>query len=122
MSASLGVERYEPVPWGRAPGATRSGSYPRTLLTPYGAIADLHVPTLRRGNGALTWQSSMRYACCWGPLRDHQGMRSCWGHSLRDLQATLALTLGEVLSLAACNRMVLRGTEPLAVCKMQALA
>ena len=43
------------------------------------------------------------------------------GHSLRDLQETLALTLGEVLSLAACNRMVSRVTQQLAVFKMQAL-
>ena len=46
----------------------------------------------------------MRYACGWGPLRAHQVLSSCLGHSLRDLQETLALTLGEVLSLAACNR------------------
>ena len=121
LSAYLGVERYEHVPWGRPPEATRSGSYQRTLLTQYGAIADLHVPKLRRGNGALTWQSIMRYECCWGPLLDHQVMSYCLGHSLRDLQETLALTLGEVLSLAACNRMVSRVTEQLAVFKMQAL-
>jgi transposase-like protein len=30
----------------------------------------------------------------------------CLGLSLRDLQETMALTLGEVLSLAACNRIV----------------
>jgi transposase-like protein len=121
LSAYLGVDRYEHVPWGRPPEATRSGSYQRTLLTQYGAIADLHVPKLRRGNGALTWQSIMRYECCWGPLLDHQVMSYCLGHSLRDLQETLALTLGEVLSLAACNRMVSRVTEQLAVFKMQAL-
>ena len=121
LSAYLGVDRYEHVPWGRPPETTRSGSYQRTLLTPYGAIADLHVPKLRRGNGALAWQNIMRYECCWGPLLDHQVMSYCLGHSLRDLQETLALTLGEVLSLAACNRMVSRVTEQLAVCKMQAL-
>ena len=63
----------------------------------------------------------MRYECCWGPLLDHQVMSYGVGHSLRDLQETLALTLGEVLSLAACNRMVSRVTEHLAVFKMQAL-
>ena len=120
LRAYLGVDRYEHVPWGRPP-ATRSGSYQRTLLTQYGAIADLHVPKLRRGNGALTWQSIMRYECCWGSLLDHQVMSYCLGHSLRDLQETLALTLGELLSLAACNRMVSRVTEQLAVFKMQAL-
>ena len=122
LSAYLGVDRSAHVPWGRPAEATRSGSYQRTLLTPYGAIADLHVPTLRRGHGALPWQSIMRYACCWGPLLAHQGMSSCLGHSLRDWQETLALTRGEGLSLAACNRMVSRGTAQLAVCKTQALA
>jgi transposase-like protein len=122
LSASLGVARYEHVPWGRSPESTRSGSYPRVLITQYGAMTDLHVPKLRRGNGALSWHSLTRYERCWGPLLDHQVMRYCLGHSLRDLQETLALPLGEVLSLAACNRMVSRVTGQLAVCKTQALA
>jgi len=121
LRASLGLDRYEHVPWGRPPESTRSGSYQRTLLTQYGAIADLHVPKLRRGNGAVSWQSITRYECCWGPLLDQQVMNYCLGHSLRDLQETLALTLGEVLSLAACNRIVSRVTAQLAVCKTQAL-
>jgi len=48
-------------------------------------------------------------------------MRYGLGHSLRDVQETLALPLGEGRSLAACNRMGSRVTEPLAVCKTQAL-
>jgi transposase-like protein len=122
LSAYLGLDRYEHVPWGRSPESTRSGSYQRVLLTQYGAITDLHVPKLRRGNGALIWQSITRYERCWGPLLDHQVMSYCLGHSLRDLQETLALTLGEGLSLAACNRIVSRVTAPLAVFKTQALA
>ena len=74
LSAYLGLDRYAHVPWGRPPEATRSGGYQRTLITQYGAIADLHVPKLRRGNGALTWQSITRYERCWGPLLDHQVM------------------------------------------------
>jgi transposase-like protein len=122
LRASLGLDRYEHVPWGRSPESTRSGSFQRVWLTQYGAITDLHVPKLRRGNGALIWQSITRYERCWGPLRDHQVMRYGLGHSLRDLQETLALTLGEVLSLAACNRMVSRVTAHLAVFKTPALA
>ena len=61
LSASLGLARYEHVPWGRSPESTRSGSYQRVLITQYGAITDLHVPKLRRGNGALIWQSIARY-------------------------------------------------------------
>ena len=49
LRAYLGLDRDEPVPWGRPAEATRSGSSQRTLLTPYGAIADLPVPKLRRG-------------------------------------------------------------------------
>jgi transposase-like protein len=81
----------------------------------------LHVPKLRRGNGALPWQSITRYERCWGPLLDHQVMSYCLGHSLRDLQETMALTLGEVLSLAACNRLVSRVAEHLEGFKTQAL-
>jgi transposase-like protein len=121
LSAYLGLDRDEHVPWGRSPESTRSGSYQRVLITQYGAMTDLHVPKLRRGNGALIWQSITRYERCWGPLRDHQVMSYCLGHSLRDLQETLALPLGEVLSLAACNRMVSRVTAQLAVCKTPAL-
>ena len=122
LSVYLGLDRYEHVPWGRSPESTRSGSYQRVLITQYGAMTDLHVPKLRRGNGALIWQSITRYERCWGPLLDHQVMSYCLGHSLRDLQETLALTLGEVLSLAACNRIVSRVTAQLAVFKTQALA
>ena len=104
LRAYLGLDRYAHVPWGRSPESTRSGSYQRVLITQYGAIRDLHVPKLRRGNSALIWQSITRYERCWGPLLDHQVLSYCLGHSLRDLQETLALTLGEVLSLAACNR------------------
>jgi putative transposase len=64
LSASLGVDRYAHVPWGRPPESTRSGSSQRTLIPQSGAIADLHVPKLRRGNGVLTWQSLTRYECC----------------------------------------------------------
>jgi putative transposase len=67
---------------------------------------DLQVPTLRRGNRALAWQTIARYERCWGPLLDQQIMGYCLGLRLRDLQETLHWTLGEVLSLAACNRIV----------------
>ena len=115
------MDRYEHRPWGRPPESPRSGSSQRALLTQYGPIADLHVPKLRRGNGALPWQSITRYERCWGPRLDHQVMSYCLGHSLRDLQETRALTLGAVLSLAACNRLVSRVAEHLAGFKTQAL-
>jgi hypothetical protein len=38
---------------------------------------------------------------------DQHLLHDCLGHSLRDLQEAMPLTLGEVLSLEACNRLVL---------------
>ena len=87
------------------PEETRSGTYERELWTPYGCICDLRVPKLRRGNGRLHWQTIERYERCWGPFLDQPLLNYSVGHSLRDLQETMHLTLGEVLSLAACNRL-----------------
>jgi putative transposase len=121
LRAYLGLDRYEHLPWGRPAELTRSGSYRRQLLTQYGPIADLHVPKLRRGNGDLNWQSITRYERCWGPLLDQQVMGYCLGLSLRDLQEIMALTLGEVLSLAACNRIVSSVTAHVEAFKSQPL-
>jgi transposase-like protein len=122
LSASLGVARYAHLPWGRPPEATRSGSYQRALSTPYGRIADLRVPTLRRGHGALHWQSITRYEHGWGPLLDPQVMGYGLGHSVRDVQEAMALTLGEILSLAACHRMGSRVAKHMEACQQRPLA
>jgi putative transposase len=106
LSAYLGAERYEHLPRGREAEQTRSGSYRRELITQYGRIADLRVPKLRKGNGALEWQTIRRYERCWGPFLDEQVMNYCLGLSLRDLQESIYTTLGEVLSVASCNRIV----------------
>jgi transposase-like protein len=106
LTQYLGLARYEHVPWGRRPELTRSGTYTRELLTQYGCIADLRVPKLRRGNRDLQWHTITRYERCWGPLLDHHIMGYCVGLSLRDLQEVLYGTLGEVVSLAACNRLL----------------
>ena len=63
-SASLGWEHYEHVPRGCPPASTRSGSDQRPLITQFGFIANLHLPKLRCGNGAMIWQSITRYECC----------------------------------------------------------
>jgi hypothetical protein len=64
------------------------------------------VPTLRCGHPSLTWQTIERYERCWGPFLEQQLLHYCLGHSRRDLQAARPQTLGEVLALAACNRLV----------------
>ena len=122
LRASLGLDRYEPLPWGRPAEWTRSGSYRRQLLTQYGPIADLHVPKLRRGNGELNWQSLTRYERGWGPLLDQHVMGYGLGLSLRDLPEIMALTLGEVVSLTACNRIVSSVTAHVEAFKSQPLA
>ena len=106
LTMYLGAERSEHLPCGRGPEQTRSGSYQRELITQYGRIANLRVPKLRKGNGALEWQTISRYERCWGPFLDQQVMNYCLGLSLRDLQESMHATLGEVLSLASCNRIV----------------
>src|SRR6266571_3692669 len=107
VSAYLGWARYERHRSPREPEYTRSGTYARQLWTQYGCIPTLRVPTLRRGNRQLAWQTIGRYERCWGPWLDQQLLQYCLGHSLRDLQETMHLTVGEILSLEACNRLVL---------------
>jgi putative transposase len=106
LTQHVGLARYERLPWGRRAELTRSGTYGRELLTQYGPIADLRVPKLRRGNRALPWQTITRYERCWGPLLDQHILGYCLGLSLRDLQEVMYGTLGNVVSLSTCNRMV----------------
>jgi transposase-like protein len=107
LTAYLGAERYEHLPQNRVPEQTRSGCYRRTLITHYALIPDLQVPKLRRGNPQIPWRTLDRYERCWGPLLDQHLLGYCLGLSLRDLQETMRLTLGEVLSLQAVNRVLL---------------
>jgi len=122
LTAYVGAERYEHLPWGREAEQTRSGCYRRALLTQYGCIADLRVPKLRQGNGNLEWQTISRYERCWGPLLDQQVMHYCLGLSLRDLQESMYMTLGEVLSVASCNRIVASVGQQAEAFKTQPLA
>lgn len=111
LATYLGCARSVHLPCGRTPESTRSGSSSRALMTQYGCIPALHVPTLRRGNGARTWQTITRDAHCWGPLLDQHILGSCLGLRLRDLQEMMQVTRGEMMSLAACHRLVLTVQE-----------
>ena len=116
----MGLERYAHLAWGCPLELTRSRSYSRELITPYGSIADLRVPKLRRGNGALSWQSIPATTA----VGDHfwtPGESYCLGYSLRDLQGTRALTLGEMVSLSAYNRIVSSVAEQIKAFKTQLL-
>ena len=121
LSAYVGAERYEHLPWGREAEQTRSGCYHGALITPYGCIADVRVPKLRRGNAALEWQTISRYQRCWGPCLDQQVMHYCLGLSLRDLQEAMDETRGEVLSVASCNRIVASVGQRAEACNTQPL-
>src|SRR5216683_545608 len=122
LSAYLGAERYEHLPWGREAEQTRSGCYRRELITQYGCIADLRVPKLRKGNAALEWQTISRYQRCWRPFLDQQVMHYGLGLSLRDLQESIDATLGEVLSVASCHRIVASVGQRAEAFKTQPLA
>jgi putative transposase len=67
----------------------------------------LRVPKRRRGNGDVPWQTIERYERCWGPLLDQPVMGYGLGLSLRDLHERMHWTLGEVLSVSSCHRIVL---------------
>ena len=118
----LGRARYERRLQRRRPEETRSGAYTRELWTQYGCIPALRVPKLRCGNPSLPWQTIERYERCWGPFLDQQLLHYCLGHSLRDLQEAMQQTLGEVLSLEACNRLVLGLEQRATAFKMARLA
>ena len=106
MSAYVGAERSAHVPWGREAEQTRSGCYRRELITHDGGMADVRVPKLRKGNAAREWQTISRSQRCWGPLLDQQVRHYGLGLSLRDLQESLDATLGEVVSVVSCHRIV----------------
>jgi transposase-like protein len=107
VSAYVGCARDERHMRPRRPEETRSGASTRQLWTQYGCIPHLRVPKLRRGTRHVDGQTIGRYERCWGPLLDQHLLHDCVGHSLRDLQETMQPTLGDVLSLEACNRLVL---------------
>jgi len=75
------------------------------------------VPKRRRGNGPLQWQSRERYERWGGPLLAQHLLHDRLGRSLRALQEAMPLTWGEVLALAACNRLVLGLTARAQACK-----
>jgi transposase-like protein len=82
----------------------------------------LRVPKLRKGNAALEWQTISRYERCWGPFLDQQVRHSCLGLRLRDLQESIDATLGEVLSVASCHRIVASVGQRAEAFKTQPLA
>jgi len=108
LDAQLGFGRYVRLPTGKKlPEQQRSGFFRRQVDTSYGYIPALRVPKLRRGNKSRQWQVLVRYQKAQQTLLDKALYVYALGLSLRDLQETLYLFLGHVLSRTAVNRVTL---------------
>jgi transposase-like protein len=108
LTAELGFDRYVRLPNGRKPiRQHRSGFFRRQVLTTYGRIPDLRVPKLRSGNTERQWHVLVRYQQSLQSVLDRLLYVYAMGLSLRDLQETLYLLMGHVLSRAAINRITL---------------
>lgn len=108
LEAQLGFGRYDRLPTGKKPQEQqRSGFFKREVETSYGHIPDLEVPKLRCGNKVRKWHILVRYQSALQTVLDKALYVYTLGLSLRDLQETLFLFLGQVLSLTAVNRITL---------------
>jgi putative transposase len=91
----------------------RSGTYTRRVLTTHGFIPDLHIPKLRGGNRARTWQVLTRYHLSMPLLLDQALYLYTLGLSIRDLQEALYILFGHVLSREAVNRVTRAAQSPM---------
>jgi transposase-like protein len=91
----------------------RSGSYTRRVLTSHGFIPDLHIPKLRGGNGQRSWQVLTRYQLAMPLLLDQALYVYTLGLSIRDLQETLYVLFGHMLSREAINRVTRAAQSPM---------
>ena len=91
----------------------RSGSYTRRVLTTHGFIPDLHIPKLRGDNRARTWQVLRRYQLSMPLLLDQALYVYTLGLSIRDLQETLYVLFGHLLSREAINRVTRAAQSPM---------
>jgi putative transposase len=91
----------------------RSGSYARCVLTTHGFIPDLHVPKLRAGNRERTWQVLRRYQLSMPLLLDQALYLYTLGLSIRDLQESLYVLFGHLLSREAVNRVTIAAQSPM---------
>ena len=108
LDVQLGFGRYVRLATGKKPPEQqRSGFFQRQIDTSYGYIPHLRVPKLRRGNKSRQWQVLVRYQRALQTLLDKALYMYTLGLSLRDLQETLYLFLGHVLSRPAINRVTL---------------
>jgi transposase-like protein len=123
LSAELGFNHYVRLPSGRKPiQQHRSGFFRRQVLTTYGRIPDLRVPKLRSGNAERQWRILVRYQQSMQSVLDRLLYLYSMGLSLRDLQETLYLFMGQALSREAVNRVTLAAQERMDAWRRQRLA
>jgi len=91
----------------------RAGSYPRRVLTSYGYIPDLRVPKLRGGNRDRPWHILTRYQIAMPIVLDQALYLYTLGLSVRDLQESVSVLFGHVLSRDAINRVTLAARSPM---------
>jgi putative transposase len=91
----------------------RSGTYTRRVLTTHGFIPDLHIPKLRSGNAERPWHVLRRYHLAMPLLLDQALYLYTLGLSIRDLQETLYVLFGHVLSREALNRVTIAAQSPM---------
>ena len=91
----------------------RSGTYTRRVLTTHGFIPDLHVPKLRALNRERTWQVLTRYQLSMPLLLDQALYLYTLGLSIRDLQESLYVLFGHMLSREAINRVTRSAQSPM---------
>jgi transposase-like protein len=91
----------------------RSGTYTRRVLTTHGFIPDLHIPKLRALNRERKWEILRRYQLSMPLLLDQALYLYTLGLSLRDLQESLYVLFGHVLSRQAVNRVTIAAQSPL---------
>jgi transposase-like protein len=97
----------------RSASLHRSGTYTRRVLTTHGFIPDLHIPKLRGGNRARSWQVLTRYQLSMPLLLDQALYLYTLGLSIRDLQEALYILFGRVLSREAVNRVTRAAQSPM---------
>ena len=91
----------------------RSGTYARRVLTSYGYIPDLRIPKLRSGNRDRPWHILTRYQIAMPVVLDQALYLYTLGLSVRDLQESVYVLFGHVLSRDAINRVTLAAQSPM---------
>jgi putative transposase len=95
------------------PNLQRSGTYTRQVLTSYGCIPTLCVPKLRGGNRERPWQILTRYQLAMPDVLDLALYMYALGLSIRDLQETVYVVFGHLLSRDARGRVTLAAQSPM---------